>query len=793
MNNQEYVLTENDLIVSKTDLKGIITFVNDDLIRITGYTRDELIGAPHNIFRHPDMPKEAFADLWKTVTEGFTWSGLVKNRTKSGTFYWVRATVTPIYENEKVIGYMSVRRKPNFANVRLAEKLYADIKAGRFKGKLSGGNVLKTDIFHSTLRKFHNLTIKNRLIGLGVLSSFALLAVAAIGQFNLSVLNHNAQLNIDQIEQHTITLLNDFKSSNSDNQEFNQLTTELKALVTQTKANSNQSLAQANTHMMMFMLAILSALIVLFGLTIIGIIRPLHHATDVLKHISNGNYLVRIDNDTRNEIGIMTEALRAMSVRLGFDVAEDRKNINDGLRLKMGLDNVNTGVIIANQDLEIVYVNKAAVNLLREAETDIRKDLPHFNVDTLMGTNIDDFHKNPAHQRQLLGSLTETTIATAIIGGHHMVVKASPIINELGQRLGSVAEWTDRTVEVNLENEISTIVRDAVQGRFSNRLNLEDKKDFFKVLSEELNELLTVSDNVFSDLKRVLSAVAAGNLTQKITANYEGEFNNLKNDTNLAVSQLTNIIEQIKESNSVIQQGISEITQGNDDLANRTENQAANLESAAAAIHQLTTTVHQNDEDAKYANDAVNGVFNVVDKGVKVIGKVVKTMETIHDSSLKVVDIIAVIDSIAFQTNILALNAAVEAARAGDQGRGFAVVATEVQSLAQRAASAAGEIKNLINDSEEKVEDGSKLVVDAGKIMQEIAQSIEGVTSMMARIAIACSEQSTSIEQINSTVMETENMTQQNAALVTEASSASASLEHQIKSLSNTIGYFTVK
>jgi methyl-accepting chemotaxis protein len=525
---------------------------------------------------------------------------------------------------------------------------------------------------------------------------------------------------------------------------------------------------------------------------IVGIIRPLRHATESLLHISNGNYLVRIDNFTTNEIGIMTEAMRAMSVRLGFDIAEDRKNLNEGLRLKIGLDNVETGVIIANENREIVYINKSATHLLRKAEADIQNDLPNFSVDKLMGTNIDSFHKHPAHQIKILENLTETSTASALIGGHHMVVKASPIINSVGQRLGAVAEWSDITVQVNLENEISTIVEDAVQGRFNNRLNLDDKEGFFKQLSTEINELLTISDSVFGDLKRVLDAVAKGNLTEKITQDYNGEFNAIKVNMNLAVSQLVEVIHQIQDSNEIIYRGIEELSQGNNDLSSRTEIQSSNLESTVAAVHQLAITVNQNAEDAEFANETVSKVFDVVDKGVSLIGKVVETMEGIHDSSLKVVDIIAVIDSIAFQTNILALNAAVEAARAGEQGKGFAVVASEVRSLAQRAATAAGEIKSLINDSEEKVEDGSRLVTDAGKTMKDISLSIEEVKTMMGRISVACSEQSYSVQKVKSTITETEEMSQQNAALVVEAAGASSSLENQVKHLSDTVAYFKV-
>jgi methyl-accepting chemotaxis protein len=209
-------------------------------------------------------------------------------------------------------------------------------------------------------------------------------------------------------------------------------------------------------------------------------------------------------------------------------------------------------------------------------------------------------------------------------------------------------------------------------------------------------------------------------------------------------------------------------------------------------MNELTSTVQHNSENAGHANDLAVGASNIASKGVAVVGQVVDTMEAINESSRKIVDIISVIDGIAFQTNILALNAAVEAARAGDQGRGFAVVATEVRSLAQRAAAAAGEIKGLIGDSVEKVEDGTRLVANAGRTMEEIVSAIRGVTTIMSEISSASLEQTTGIEQVNKAIGQMDDVTQQNAALVEEAAAAAETLEDQARSLANTVKYFNL-
>jgi methyl-accepting chemotaxis protein len=304
---------------------------------------------------------------------------------------------------------------------------------------------------------------------------------------------------------------------------------------------------------------------------------------------------------------------------------------------------------------------------------------------------------------------------------------------------------------------------------------------------------LEVCESGFDDFKRVFSNMVQGNLTEKIEKQYRGDFDVLTQDANLAVLQLNTVVYDLNSAIDKVNYNIQNINEGNNNLANRTQVQTENVQQTVTAIAQLKTAVDQNDDAAQYANAEVHRVFDVANKGVQVIRNVVDRMEEIHASSVKVSDIISVIDGIAFQTNILALNAAVEAARAGDQGRGFAVVASEVRNLAQMAAGAAKEIKNLITDSEEKIESGGEFVSSAGKIMQEIASSIESVTTMMTKISHACSEQSLSIERINSAIMETENITKQNAELVVEAANSSSALEEEMKNLAEKTAYFKVQ
>ena len=286
-----------------------------------------------------------------------------------------------------------------------------------------------------------------------------------------------------------------------------------------------------------------------------------------------------------------------------------------------------------------------------------------------------------------------------------------------------------------------------------------------------------------------IGMISSGNLTMRLELK-EGDNSSLLYSLSAMQDNLRALVSDIKGATDSIRTGASEIAAGNSDLSRRTEKQAASLEETAASMEQLTSTVKQNAENAMHARQLTKGASEIAAKGGQVVGQVVGTMGSISESSKKIVDIISVIDGIAFQTNILALNAAVEAARAGEQGRGFAVVASEVRNLAQRSAAAAKEIKALIGDSAAKVENGARLVAAAGKTMEEIVGAVTHVTDIMAEISAASSEQSAGIEQVNRAITQMDEATQQNAALVEQAAAAAESLEEEAQHLSAAAGAF---
>ena len=513
-----------------------------------------------------------------------------------------------------------------------------------------------------------------------------------------------------------------------------------------------------------------------------GVSKPLVKMADVLIELTK-DHIVDVPYTNRgDEVGDIAKATEI------FKQSIAQKVVN--LRARSALDVVSSNVMVADEDYNVVYVNSTLQEMLREAESEVRKVLPQFNSSKLIGVNMDVFHKDPAHQRKIMDEITERRESRIEIGGLKFKHIATPVIDQHGKRAGTVVEWRNETIELAIEEEIDNIVKAAVDGDFGNRVPLEGKKGFMLNLATAMNSLCENTGRTLDDLARMMSALAGGDLTQRIKANYHGMFGKLKDDTNTMADQIGSIIADIKASAHEVTNASAEISTSTTDLSQRTEEQAASLEETSASMEEISATVKKNAENAHEANQSAITTRDLADRGGQVAAKAVDAMAKIEDSSRKISDIIGVIDEIARQTNLLALNAAVEAARAGEAGRGFAVVASEVRSLAQRSSQAAKDIKDLITNSSGQVKEGVDLVNKAGASLHEIVESIKKVSELVADIANAGAEQASGIEQVNKALTQMDDVTQQNSALVEENAATAKTLEHQAKAMDERVSFF---
>ncbi len=487
------------------------------------------------------------------------------------------------------------------------------------------------------------------------------------------------------------------------------------------------------------------SLSVLLGIFIIRqIMSSIAIAQKVNNAISNGDLSLKIDTSSEDELGVLLRSTKNMQDNLIELVKEIQDMVNAAVRgdfsQKMLLTNKKGFGKEISQSLNQLsdVVDTGMNDVMRVADALAKGDLTQ---------------KITTESRGVFAQTKESV--------NHTVDELRKIIEEIENIVYSGADCGD----------------------FSIKMTMHDKVGYGKRLAELINQLFQTTERGLNDTLRVAQALADGDLTQSITADYPGAFGEVKAGINTTGGNLKSLIGEIKTTSEVIATAAHEISAGNHDLSNRTQEQAASLQQTAASMEELSTAIQQNMDNAKQANNLALGASDTAKKGVEVVGTVVETMTSISESSHRIVDIISVIDDIAFQTNILALNAAVEAARAGEQGKGFAVVAVEVRNLAQRAASAAGEIKRLIGDSVERISGGRKQVEDAGKTMEDIVKAIQDVTVIMSEISAASIQQNTGINQIHEAVVQMDDVTQQNAALVEQAAASAELLSEQTRSL----------
>jgi methyl-accepting chemotaxis protein len=491
-----------------------------------------------------------------------------------------------------------------------------------------------------------------------------------------------------------------------------------------------------------------------------------------------------------DELGRLLASLDQMRRELKSRIEREREIATENARVRNALDAAASGMLIADADRRVIYMNPAVERMLRGAESELRKELPGFDVARVIGGSIDVFG-----HAQTAGASTapahEPVPSRLRVGGYDFELIESPIIVG-GQCVGVALEWLDRSAETNFRHGLRNVAQKAAAGILTARMSVESRNQRFVETAQIFNSLMEITTRAIEEVQRTMSALAEGNLTVRSQAQLMGSFGELNANANAAADALALALGDVQRAVSAIHEAATEIASGNMDLSKRTEQAAANIEQTAAAMEEMTKTMTRSVEHAQQAKQIATYAADVASEGGQTVDEVVRMMRDIEERSRRMADITTTIDGIAFQTNILALNAAVEAARAGEQGRGFAVVASEVRALAQRSATAAKEIAQLIGESVTRIAEGATVAERAGRTMQDILGSSRRVSDIIGEISAASAEQAKGIGEVNHAVTQMDQSTQANSALVEQMAASAQSMSDQASQLAEIASRFVI-
>lgn len=476
---REEPFRDGELIVSRTDLRGIITYINEYFCEISGYHENELIGCQHNVIRHPDMPAGAFADLWAHNHAGRPWVGIVKNRCKNGDHYWVEAHVTPILDEAgKVTGYMSVRRKPSRAQVAEAERVYAQLRTGQLKDVVIRNGHVRQVPLAERLNPLWKLSLTTRLY------LFALFGPVL------------AALLLLRAGAHDVT---------------------------------GWLLVVASLGFTLYSARWLSR----------DVVGRCNDARRALREIAGDVFTGHIDTSRSDEVGGILQGIKSMQTRLGFQV-EDLRRERAMTREAMACATAN--IMVADSNRKVVFANRAMQAMLGRAEAAIAQTLPEFRAERTVGTYLEEFHPEPARRRVLLGGLTTVHAETVELGALTFDTTVTAVRSEQGKVLGYITEWRDRTGELLIEREIEQVVARAAAGDLDCRIVEQGKQDFHLTISRSVNAMVDNTQRALVDIRQVLHSLAEGDLTHRVDARLQGTFGEMAANANETVERLTEMV-----------------------------------------------------------------------------------------------------------------------------------------------------------------------------------------------------------------------------------------------------------
>jgi methyl-accepting chemotaxis protein len=520
--------------------------------------------------------------------------------------------------------------------------------------------------------------------------------------------------------------------------------------------------------------------------------KPMHRLSNAMRKASRGDLDVRVsDHNRQDEIGTIARALDLFIKTAQKNLAYQQKEsvlANENLRVRMALDGVTGCVMITDIAGNLVYINHALTDKFIVEQLQFRQSVPGFDANHLLNTNITRLLMGQEHQN--LSSLSSTQKSNVRFSELTFSIEINPVVNAEGSRLGCILEWQDLTEQMDAERQIEGIISQASDGDLNARIDTDAFAGFQLIVAKGINLMLDKVIEPVNETQRVLQEMALGNLSVQMQGSYKGEYARLQASLTTTLHKFNETVSKIRNAGGEITSRSREIYNSNLILSDATTAQASSLEQTAASMEQMTATVRRNADSAGQADEIAQATSEAASASGKIAEQTAQAMLKISQSSKKIVEIVNVIDSIAFQTNLLALNASVEAARAGEQGRGFAVVAQEVRSLAQRSAGAAKDIKQLIEDSVERIQVGSDLAQKSAVSMGEIVDSITQVSFIVTEIAGASKEQSDGILQVNKAIEQIDQITQRNAAQVEETAVATDAMAQQSNEMMALMEFF---